>query len=118
MVYRALAVPLITDEPVDVAFMVDRDDLSRKILAIMPSVAVPGGYVDDCICWTCDGECAPGNLVVAAVYGDDVAASEYVNFLGELIDLGYNLRVISINRVNDDDYRDVRQHRLLGSWGL
>lgn len=93
----------------DMAFVIEP---SGSIMAIMPGVAANTGNIDHVACY--GHACKHSSVEISYVMDNCEHAfmGEYVDLLDELVRGGYEVYSISIDCVNDDDYKEARRQEL------
>lgn len=97
---------------VDMAFLIDRGDEAREVVAVMPGLAGTVGRPNHCVCYVHDGQHGACDLDAMRNYYEQATPAEYADLKAELVDAGYNVCVISRDRIDDADYESARWREL------
>jgi hypothetical protein len=96
----------------DMAFVVRPDDPIREVVAVMPGIAGTVGRPDCAACYVHMGQ--HGSCSIDGIVGTHVDAgrNEYADLKDELERIGYEVYVVSIDRIGCADYADERRRQL------
>lgn len=100
-------------ETVDVAFVVDLQDVTREVVAVMPAMAATVGRPDHCTCYVHNGQHSACDIFAIRHFYRDATRAEYTDLKIELHGIGYdNTKVVSLDCIDSADYFAKRRLEL------
>jgi hypothetical protein len=95
-------------ELVDVAFVIEPEG---SVLAVMPGVAADINH-NNCACYAHIGQHGATCIEYIGENCRDASPTEYADLLDELRRVGYDVYVISPDRIKDSSYTEARLEQL------
>ncbi len=100
-------------ETIDVAFVVDLQDVTKEVVAVMPAMAATVGRPDHCTCYVHNGQHSACDIFAIRHFYRDATHAEYMNLLGELNSIGYDsVTVVAIDAIDGANYFAKRRVEL------
>ena len=109
---------------VDVAFVIDLEDETREVVAVMPAYAATIGRPNHCVCYVHTGHHGACDIDAIRHFYRDATPDEYSGLSVELNCVGYaDVVVIPMDRIDCAEYTAARRKRLalfgmIRRWGL
>lgn len=100
-------------ETIDMAFVVDLQDVTKEVVAVMPAMAATVGRPDHSTCYVHNGQHSACDIFAIRHFYRDATRAEYLDLLGELNSIGYdNILVVSLDTIDGADYAAKRREEL------